>query len=405
MRWGNRLVTLDHVDQRTSVTNGGTGRRPGWLANFGWRRDLALPAVLLVVQLAGATATTAGHHGQQSRLGVADWILLVVGPVALTFRHRHPVGVLWVALAATLTPSGSWSANLSLIVAFFIAATGGHRRAAWVVIVSGYICSVWLAPLVFGHSIASLQFALLLLAWLTVLVIAAEGVRMRRERSVETRAARQLDAQRRASEERLGMARDLHDVIGHNISLINVQAGVGLDLMDTHPEQARAALAAIKAVSKDALDELRTMLVALRQTDEEAPRSPTPGLDRLPELIDLTRAAGLSVVTKVTGDPLLLPAAVDLAAYRIIQESLTNVARHASPAAATVRLTYEVDSLLIEIIDNGHTAAGNGVSPGAGSGIAGMCERASALGGRLDAGSRPEGGFAVTARLPVRVTQ
>ena len=395
---------MDNVEQGTSVTSGGTGRRPGWLANFAWRRDLALPAVLLVAQLAGAIATTVGHHGQQSHLGTADWILLVVGPLALTFRHRHPVAVLWVALAATLTPSGSWSANLSLIVAFFIVATGGHRRAAWVVIVSGYVCSVWLAPLAFGHSIASLQFALLLLAWLTVLVIAAEIVRMRRERSVETQAARQLDAQRRASEERLGMARDLHDVIGHNISLINVQAGVGLDLMDTHPEQARAALAAIKTVSKDALDELRTMLVALRQTDEEAPRSPAPGLDRLPALIELTRAAGLSVFTNVAGDPLLLPAAVDLAAYRIIQESLTNVARHASAAAATVRLTYEADSLLIEIIDNGQTVPANGVSPGAGSGIAGMRERASALGGRLDAASRPEGGFAVTARLPVRAT-
>jgi signal transduction histidine kinase len=394
---------MDHVDQRTSVTSGGTGQRPGWLSTIGWRRDLALPAVLLVVQLVGAIATTTSHRGQQSHLGVADWILLVVGPLALTFRRRHPVAVLWVTLAATLTPSGSWSANLSLIVAFFIAAAGGHRRAAWVVIVSGYVCSVWLAPLAFGHSIASLQFALLLLAWLTVLVIAAEVVRMRRERSVETQAARQLDAQRRAGEERLGMARDLHDVIGHNISLINVQAGVGLDLMDTHPEQARAALAAIKAVSKDALDELRTMLVALRQTDEEAPRSPTPGLDRLPELIELTRAAGLSVVTKVVGEPRLLPASIDLAAYRIIQESLTNVARHASPAAATVRLTYEADHLLIEVVDDGHTAATNGLSPsGAGSGIAGMRERAVALSGWLDAGPRPEGGFAVTARLPVR---
>ncbi len=200
------------------------------------------------------------------------------------------------------------------------------------------------------------------------------------------------------------MARDLHDVIGHNISLINVQAGVGLDLMDTHPEQARVALAAIKASSKDALDELRTMLVALRQTGEEAPRSPTPGLARLPELIKVTRAAGLSVVTEVAGDPMPLPTPVDLAAYRIIQESLTNVARHAGPATATVRLTYERDTLVIEIADDGDTQRVNAVLPfGAGSGIPGMRERATALGGRLDAEPRPGGGFAVTARLPLGV--
>ena len=228
----------------------------------GWRRDLALPAVLLVVQLAGAAATVTGHHSPARHLGPADWVLLVAGPLALVFRRRWPVAVLWVAFVATLTPSGAWSANLSLIAAFFLAATSGHRRAAWVVIAVGYLCSVWLAPLAYGNPTGSLTFALALAGWLAVLVIATEVVRLRRERTVETRATRALDARRRASEERLQMARDLHDVIGHNISLINVQAGVGLDLMDTHPEQARAALAAIKAVSKDALDELRTMLAA-----------------------------------------------------------------------------------------------------------------------------------------------
>ena len=389
------------MNQPTSVTGRQTGRRVGWLGNLDWRRGLALPAVLLVVQLASAAATAASHHGPQTHLGVLDWVLLVVGPLALIFRSRWPVAVMWVAFAATLTPSGAWATNLSLIVAFFLAATGGHRRAAWVVIVIGYVTSVWLAPIVYGHPVASLQFALLLLAWLAVLVIAAEAVRMRRERTVETRAARQLEARRRASEERLGMARDLHDMIGHNISLINVQASVGLDLMDTQPEQARAALTAIKTVSKDALDELRTMLTALRQPGEDAPRSPTPGLERLPELVELTRAAGLSVVIEVLGGPRPLPAAVDLAAYRIVQESLTNVARHTGPATATVRLTYQANGLLVEVIDNGPATAANAASPaGAGSGIAGMRERAAALGGHLDAGPRPGGGFAVTAHLP-----
>ena len=286
---------VDHPAPPSGQRAGRFGRPPDGL---GWHRDLRLPAVLLAMQLAGAAATVAGQHSPARHLGPADWVLLVVGPLALVFRRRWPVGVLWVTFAATLTPSGAWPANLSLIVAFVLAAASGHRRAAWVVIAVGYLCSVWLGPLVFGNPGVSLTFALALAGWLAVLVIAAEVVRLRRERTVETRASRALDARRRASEERLQMARDLHDVIGHNISLINVQAGVGLDLIDTQPEQARAALAAIKAVSKDALDELRTMLAALRQADEGAPRTPAPGLDRLGELVELTRAAGVPVTVQ-----------------------------------------------------------------------------------------------------------
>src|SRR5581483_2266192 len=170
--------------------------------------------------------------------------------------------------------------------------------------------------------------------------------RIRAERAAVTRAGRLIEQRRRRSEERLRIARDLHDVIGHNISLINVQASMGLDLMDSQPAQARAALAAIKSASKEALEELRAMLTTLRQDDEDAaavaaaaaaPLAPAPGLDRLPELIDLTRAAGLSVEVEGAGQPPPLPAAVHVAAYRIIQESLTNVARHAGRARVWVR--------------------------------------------------------------------
>ena len=277
---------------------------------------------------------------------------------------------------------------------------------------AGYAAAVWLGPLAFGRPVGSLTFALLLGAWLAVLVVAAEAVRLRRERLAQARATRVVDAQRQASEERLRMARDLHDVIGHNISLISVQAAVGLDLMDSDLEQARAALTAIRSVSREALDELRSMLAALRQADEQPPTAPTPGLARLPELCELTRAAGIPVRTEVSGPVRPLPAAVDLAAYRIVQESLTNVARHAGPATATVRLGYQAGGVSVEVLDDGrgtsgsrsaggtgNGAAGIGVS-GAGSGIAGMTERAAALGGRLTAGPRPGGGFAVTAWLP-----
>jgi signal transduction histidine kinase len=198
------------------------------------------------------------------------------------------------------------------------------------------------------------------------------------------------------------MARDLHDVIGHNISLINVQAGVGLDLMDTQPEATRAALGAIKTASKEALDELRAMLAALRNSAEDAPRAPTRGLARLDELVELTRAAGIAVVVQTIGERRALPAALDLAAYRIVQESLTNVARHAGPATATVRLAYRTDGLDIDVSDDGKAAMGNGGRlPGTGSGIGGMRERAVALGGRLTAGPRDGGGFTVSAHLPL----
>ena len=368
--------------------------------------DLLLAGVLLVVQLGGSFAA-AHHHRAQSQLDVGAWILVVVGPVALLAWRRHPVAVLWITFVATLGPSGSRAAYFSLVVAFFLAATGGHRRAASAVIVVGYVGSLWLAPLVWGQSMASLDDALILGGWLAVLVVRAEVVRMRRERVAETRAARRAEERRRVSEERLRMARDLHDVIGHNISLINVQATMGLDLIDADPDQARAALAAIKTVSKDALGELRAMLAALRHDETDAPRQPAPGLDRLGELVEATRAAGLPVVTEVSGPRVALPSAVDLTAYRIVQESLTNAARHAPGAPVTIRITYQPHAVLLEVLDDGHVMTRIGAprerafSVGLGSGITGMRERAEALGGRLDAGVRPGGGFRVAALLPL----
>jgi signal transduction histidine kinase len=177
---------------------------------------------------------------------------------------------------------------------------------------------------------------------------------------------------------------------------------MGLDLMDSQPEQARAALSAIKSASKEALEELRAMLTTVRQDDDAAPRSPAPGLDRLSELIELTRAAGLSVEVEAAGKAPPLPAAVHLAAYRIIQESLTNVARHAGRARVTVRVSYDDAAVRVEIDDDGKVPSGGGSAIGTGSGITGMRERAAALGGDLSAGFRQGGGFRVSARLPVR---
>ena len=379
-------------------------RAPSWPRTLSFRRDLALPLLVLAVQLIGQAVAgrTFNLFHPPHPLGALDWVLLVVGPVALVARRRHPVPVLWVNLAAVLPwSSGSGWAHVSFIIAFFVAATAGKRYSAWLALAIDF-AAIWLFPLIFDYPTPPPNDALLLAGWLLALVIAAEAIRIRAERVAATRASRQIDQRRHQSEERLRIARDLHDVIGHNISLINVQASMGLDLMDSQPEQARAALSAIKSASKEALEELRTMLTTLRHDDDLAPRSPAPGLDRLPELIELTRAAGLNVEVEVAGKALPLPAAVHLAAYRIIQESLTNVARHAGRARVMVRVSYDDGAVHVEIDDDGKAPAGASSTIGTGSGITGMRERAAALGGNLSAGSRHGGGFRVSAWLPVR---
>jgi signal transduction histidine kinase len=194
-------------------------------------------------------------------------------------------------------------------------------------------------------------------------------------------------------------------VLAHNISLINVQAGVALHLMEEQPAQARTALTAIKAASKDALGELRSVLDILRQVDEGPPRAPTAGLDDLDRLVSGAAAAGIDVRVVTEGTPRPLPPSVDLAAFRIVQEALTNVTRHAGQATATISLSYGDADLTVQVDDDGHgRPAVNGVAAGGGNGIPGMKERAAALGGRLDAGPKPDGGFRVRSWLPLERT-
>ncbi|MDQ3947486.1 MAG: sensor histidine kinase, partial [Actinomycetota bacterium] len=234
-----------------------------------------------------------------------------------------------------------------------------------------------------------------------VVLALAEVARVRSERAAEAEHARAEQVRRRASEERLQIARELHDVLAHNISLINVQAGVALHLIDERPEQARTALAAIKEASGEALREVRSVLGMLRQVDEAAPRDPAPSLARIDSLVSRAEAAGLAVRVQAEGEPRPLPAGLDLAAFRIVQEALTNVARHAGATSATVRVGYGPDALTVEVDDDGR-GVGSPSTVGTGSGIAGMRERAAALGGQFQAGPRPGGGFRVQARFPLR---
>ncbi len=368
--------------------------------------DLALPAGVAALQLGAAYAATRHHHPAWS-LDVADVLLLLAGPAALLGRRRHPVVVMWITFLAALGPRIDQLAYISLIVSVFLAITGGHRRAGWVMLVAGYVGSLWIAPLILGEGTTSLGGALALGGWLAGLGVAAEAVRIRRQRVAAAAAARAAEQRVRAGAQRLGIARELHDVVGHNISLINLQAGIGLDLFETQPDQAREALTAIRQVSGEALDELRAMLASLRDDEREpnAPRTPSPGLDQLPELVEPARSAGLSVSVQKTGSPRPLGGAVELAAYRILQESLTNMVRHAPGATVTIDLAYDTGGLELLVCDNGQPdhrpSADSGQPLGhPGSGIAGMRERAEALGGSLDVRRRVGRGFEVRARLP-----
>lgn len=227
----------------------------------------------------------------------------------------------------------------------------------------------------------------------------AELVRVRREQWARERVERAAAERRRVDEERLRIARELHDVLAHSISVINVQAGVGLALLDTDPEQARTALTTIKAASKEALGEVRQVLDTLR-TPGDAPRAPAPGLDRLPELVEQAAAAGLAVEVAAEGTPRALPPGADLAAFRILQEALTNVVRHSSAHTARVGLIWQPRALELRVDDEG--PATGGAAGGSGNGLVGMRERAAALGGTIEAGPRPGGGFRVVARLPLK---
>jgi signal transduction histidine kinase len=381
--------------------------------------DGVLALVVGVVQVAGTALAGLGQPERRSldALGVA---LLLSGAAGLVVRRRHPLVTFAVAFAATVIylqlefPFGPiW---FSLILALGTTVMAGLRWAAIGEIALGYVTFIVIPALPGGEEGPGAASAVGLAAWLLVLLLGAEAIRARRERTAEQARSREEEARRRVTEERLRIARELHDVVAHNISLVNLQAGVALHLLEQQPDQARTALTAIKDASKEALVELRSVLGVLRQVDEvedAAPRAPTPGLARLDDLVAQASVAGVEVRVVTEGEPRPLAAGVDLAAFRIVQEALTNVARHAGPTTAEVRLVHTPTDLLVEVCDDGRrtparpsptgaaaTTAGDVATLGSGNGLVGMRERAEAVGGELHAGPRAGFGWRVRARLP-----
>jgi len=412
------VASADHTAAPRPVPAALPPGRRDWFAPA---RGLWPRAVDLIPVLAIAFMQIAGTIGASSRNQTGRWALdgfafipVVAGPVALLFRRRWPEATLAVAFAAATGYAASGYPQgpggfPAFVIAVVSAMVMGRRAFVWGVLVAAYPAFTWLGTVLTDEPAPELGEALAGIAWMPLVGAASEIVRIRRERRVEVAHTQAEEARRRASEERLLIARELHDVLAHNISLINVQAGVALHLLDEQPDQARPALAAIKDASKEALGELRSVLDVLRRSEDgtSAPRAPTTGLDDLPGLIERTRAAGLDVTLDVSGEARPVAAGVDLAAFRIVQEALTNVVRHADTRHARVRLDYGDDELTVQVDDDGRVIGSEVAVPavgdgdGAGKGIAGMRERVQALGGSFAAGPRPGRGFRVRARFPI----
>ncbi len=433
-RWGTRPPWAD----------GGrpfwAGHWPFWAGHFGSRDtrrrrgpDVPGGAVIAATLFHLISANAAAQMGNVFRpMDLLSYALLLVGPFALLFQRRAPIAVLAAASVGSIGfltfAEPRWTYVVAPFLALFLAVKAGRRRAAIAVTAAAYtayLALTWLFADQFGvHEAARPDVRQILLAavCLALAVVLGGASKVRAEHFAEMAKVRAEQAKaraeqerRQASEERLRIARELHDVLGHHLSLINVQAGVGLHLMENRPEQAREALAAIKTASAEALREVRAVLGVLRPEEEAAPRQPAPGLDRL---ADLTADAGLVVTTTTRGVRRELPAEVDRAAYRIVQEALTNVRRHATAGAtAEVTVHYRAHELAVSVRDDGthpvpagpppspQAGPGSVESPGGeadGSGIAGMRARAESLGGTLDAGPLPGGGFLVSAVLPTK---
>ena len=374
--------------------------------------DAAIAAGAAVLQV-GGTLLAARH---QSPVRVLDWagvLLLAAAAVPLLARRRWPVPVFVATLALTLAyallsfPYGPIFA--ALIVAFGNAVVLGRRWATYTVLAAGFAAFGWLVPALTPEAWPSLVGAAGLATWLLLLLAASELIRYRRALNIAEAARRDAatrvraeEVERRAAEDRLAIARELHDVLGHSLSVINVQAGAALELFEADRAAAAAAMAAVRTASRDALLSVQGFLDSLRGPGEHAPSQPLPRLAELAGLLFPARDAGLDVRAEVLGGPRPVTAAADLAACRCIQESLTNVLRHAGRCDVRVTVVYEPAALEVRV-DNA-PGAGPPPAPSGGRGIDGMRERIEALGGTLRAGPDPGGGWAVAARIPTPAT-
>jgi signal transduction histidine kinase len=385
-----------------------------WLADV--RRRFGRHPLLVDGLLAGATLVVSLALGSQDppaglrHMGLLGYVLTCLISALLVARQRAPVTVLvlYCVLWIGYIVAGYWPVVNSpgLLLALYTVAARRRVRAA--VAAAVLAAAVW----VYGGRESILVAAVQGVVWTSVIVWFGHGARQLAGRNQQlTQLAGQLEyereqgARRAVVDERVRIARELHDVVAHHMSVISVQAGLARYVLDSDPEIARAALGTVLETSGEALEEMRRLLSVLRFSsegvgDEDESFAPAPGLDQLGDLVERVCAAGLSVEVVVTGAPRPLPPGADVCAYRVIQESLTNVLKHAGSASATLTLHHASDRLTARVRDDGRRVPEAG-SVSRGHGLLGMRERAELYGGTLTAGPHPLGGFEVALTLPV----
>jgi signal transduction histidine kinase len=385
-----------------------------------WRwRGAAGVALVLVLAVVGAYVEANPAHGYgglhlASHPPLPAYLLLAVPAAALVWRDRRPVEVLGLTVGGAVAWAAlgqiDGAALVPVIVALYWVALTRPRRIAIAVGLGGavaiFVTEGLLGPFGWLGGPNATMWPELLAAGAIGAYVAArrQFLAVESDRAAKAEQAREDETRRRVDAERMRIARELHDVVAHSMAMINIQATAAAMQLAADPASAGRAIEAIRGASKSGLRELRAILEVLREVDGGNPAVPVPDLRAVAALVEATSAAGTPTTLESSAESAEpLPPSVALAAYRIVQESLTNVVRHAGRVAATVRLRHDGGYLHVDVINDGGavpTACGDGT----GAGLTGMRDRAAALGGTLEAGPRPGGGFAVRARLPAAAT-
>jgi signal transduction histidine kinase len=391
--------------------------------------DAVLACVAAIASLTNASLTIEPHqHVPINALGWAALLALLITTVPLALRRAYPLAVFWVVLLGVVVDNQA--ANFVSFVAIVVAAYSAvvHSRFRGAAVLSVLLAGVVVTAVYPDTSVPQPGRFTALFILVPVVMVGNAMRRWRHQAGDSEERLRRAEAEHQAATiralaaERSRIASELHDVVTHNVSVMVVQAGAARRILSGSPDDARTALLAVEASGRTAMVELQHLLGLLSPIDgmrpktgsgeaDTAPLRPQPGLGRLQALVDGVAAAGLPVRLAVTGQPRALPPGLDLTAYRVVQEALTNAMKHAGPASAVVTLVYREDAVVIEVSDDGGRDHGPGreaslarTGPagvaGSGRGLLGLSERLSLYGGEFDAGPRPAGGWRVTARLP-----
>ena len=386
-----------------------------WLTDAGRFVDLLVVAVVALLSIADVASAGNATEDWQRPVDALAYVLVIAGSISLYWRRRAPILVLafvtLIIVTVYLREYGAFLSVLGLPALYAVAAHEEHRgRAWWAVAISSIVlvgaASVSLLDRPEGFAYLN---AVSMIGFLAGAVAAGVIIRNRERifvdterRAAQAEADRVAEAERAVMRERSRIAREMHDVVAHSMSVIAVQASAGREIVHSNPDKAADVFERIETVGREALAELRRMLGVLRETgDEQTSLAPQPGIGDIAAAVEQSRAVGVETTLVVAGEQRPLAPGIELAAYRIVQEALTNVRKHAGAASATVRIAYEPHALVIEVSDDGRGAVTSLSRSGAGHGLIGMRERVEIYGGELTSGPRPGGGFVVRAVLPV----